>query len=170
MLPPVLETRRPQAACVALFLVVSGASLAVAHAQTGAAVPLPTPLAIPYGAWIASLLAGLRDLLIAAAMAAVARFVPAAIRQYLTSDVLAKAVDYAIAAVDGAVKGQTLSLPATNAVLAAAENYVVASAPGLAAELGPLLRAKILAHIASATPVASNVTAASLAAAVPATK
>jgi hypothetical protein len=170
MLALALKAHRSRTAIVALLLLVFGAWLTLAHAQTSAVAPSPAAVAIPYGDWIASLLAGLRDLLIAIAMVAVARFLPAAIRQYLTNEVLAKAVDYAIAAVDGATKGQTLSLPATSAVLAAAENYVVASAPGLAATLGPLLRAKLLAHISAATPVASNVTAASVAAAVPVTK
>jgi hypothetical protein len=141
-----------------------------AHAQTAvvtAAAPSAAPVAIPYGDWIASLLSWARDFFIALAMGAVVRFMPAALQQYLTNQVLAKAVDYAIAAVDGAVKGQSLSLPVTTAVLSAAENYVVASAPALAAKLGPLLRAKLLARVSAASPVASNVTAASVGASLP---
>ncbi len=142
--------------------------IASAHAQTSSAAGSgPSPVSVPIGDWIASVLGWARDGMIALAMAVVARYVPAPLRQYLTNQVLAKAVDYAIAAVDGAEKGKTLDLPVTSAVLTVAEKYVIASAPGLAARLGPILRSMLLARVSAATPVAANVTATDLAAALP---
>lgn len=160
-------------ACVAWFAL--GATFAYAQTpspgNTGivpaALQAAAAPVSIPYGDWIAVVLGWARDGLIALAGLAVARFLPSVVRQYLTNEVLAKAVDYAIAAVDGAEKGKTMTLPVTSAVLTLAERYVVAAAPDLAAKIGPMLRSKLLARVSAATPVAAAVTAASVTAILP---
>lgn len=176
MLTLFLARRRPSSfvltllmlALVTLWLVLTIIGVHAQTAVTSPATQATPPASIPYGDWIASVLAWARDALVALAGLAVVRFLPATVRQYLTNQVLAKAVDYAIAAVEGATKGQSLSLPITSAVIAAAERYVVASAPALAAQLGPLLRAKILSRISDAAPLAPDVTAAKVGAALPA--
>jgi hypothetical protein len=97
----------------ALAFVVLGPALAFADT---AATPAPS---IPCGDWIAATLASLRDIIVAIAIAAaaVARWAPEAIRQYLTDQVLGRAIDYGIAAVEGATRGQVLNLLQLEGVL-----------------------------------------------------
>lgn len=124
------------------------------------AVTTPATVAVPYGDWITLFLGWARDGLLALASLAVARFAPAAIKTLLTEQVLGRAIDYAIAAIDGAVKGRAVDLTTTNLLLAAAEKYVVANAPKLAKSIGDMLRPKLLARLGAAGVVSETTTAA----------
>ena len=76
-------------------------------------------------------------------------FVTHSIREaaFLSDRVLGHAVDYAIAAVNGAVKGREISIPVANGVIAEAIRYVEARAPKIAAHYGENLHAAILARL-----------------------
>ena len=118
------------------------------------AVTTPAATAIPYGDWIAGLLAWARDGIVAGVGVIVIRFAPVAVRQYLTNQVLAHAVDYALARVEGAERGKTLNLDIASAVMREAVAYAVNNAPTLATRLGDSLRPKLLARISAVANVA----------------
>jgi hypothetical protein len=105
---------------------------------------------IPIDQWVTAILTWVRDFLVAIASLAVARFAPAFVKQFLTNEVLTKAVDYAIAATEGAAKGAVLTLPQARGVLFEAEKYAIANAPALAKRLGTSLRPMILSRISAA--------------------
>lgn len=142
---------------VAVFLfALFGGNLAWAAESAPAvgstvAVTTPTAVAIPYGDVVTQFLAWARDGLVALAALAVTRYAPPMVGQYLTNELLAKAIDFAIARVDGAVKGGQIEVPVANAVLKQAADYVVANAPGRAKALGDMLMPKLLARLSAAT-------------------
>lgn len=108
----------------------------------------PTP-AVPWGDWLGALLRYARDLLVIAASGLVARYVPRALGGWITDRMVAQAVDLAIAAVEGATRGQTLDLPVANSVITRAEALAIGRAPALAIRLGDDLRPAITARLSS---------------------
>ena len=95
--------------------------------------------------------------------ALVAKWAPPLVRQYLTDQVIERAVHYALGRIEGAAAGKELDLKTSNEVLAAAEQYTVTLAPKVAVWLGdklkPLLLAKLSA-LGSAPTAAVNLPAA----------
>lgn len=111
-------------------------------------------VAVPYGDWVAALLAYSRDGIIALVVAGLgyaSRNLPASIgsmiETFRVEQLLKRAVDYGIAAAAGAAKGQTLSIPVANEVIRRAMQYASDNAPTLAARLGGTLQPKVIARL-----------------------
>lgn len=115
-----------------------------------AADAVATQVVIPWGDMLGATLAWARDLFVMGASAIAAAFLPAAARQYLTNELLGKAVDYAIGVTAGAIHGKTVDLPTSNALIEAAVQYAVQNGPKIAAQAGDTLRAKIIARLSAA--------------------
>lgn len=122
---------------------------------------------IPWGDWLGSALTYLREIVLAAVSAAflwIIRKLPSQVAEIITAmrleQLLARATDYAIAAVAGAAKDKTMTVPVANQVIAEAVNYAVKSAPGLANKFADSLRAKILARLSDKAVLAPEVSAA----------
>lgn len=99
----------------------------------------PVGAVVPFGDWIdgvAQFLLPILGVAIAGLVTFILRFVPAAIRTYITAGMIAQvnqllqnAVNYAITTVDGAEKGKTLTIPVANAVIAQALQFVIDHGP-----------------------------------------
>ena len=129
---------------------------------------------VPWGDWLSALLASGREVVVGLVLAVIAwlvRKLPAQAGEIITAmrleQLLTRAVDYGIAAVDGAAKGKVLTVPITNSVIAEAVNYAVRSAPTLADKFGDTLRAKILARLSAQGLVPPDATAQNTAARLP---
>lgn len=135
MLKPILLAASLGAACLATSptLAADGATVTV-----------------PIGDWIAAGVTDLASVLLAVASYIVARWVPQAVRTYLTEQLLQRAVDYAVAVVAGAARGRVLTVPVANQVLAEAMAYAIDHAPGTAKWLGDTLKPKLLARLGAA--------------------
>lgn len=132
------------AACAIIVFLFS---LPAGAAETGA-------VTVPYGDWVASLLAYSRDAIIALVVAGLgyaSRNLPGAvgsmIETFRVEQLLKRAVDYGIAAAAGAAKGQTISIPVANEVIRQAMQYASDNAPTLAARLGGTLQPKVIARL-----------------------
>jgi hypothetical protein len=66
------------------------------------------------------------------------RFAPQSLQAFITNDVIAEAVDYAIATTAGAAHGKTASIPVANELIAAASNWIVATEPKIADWSAPI--------------------------------
>jgi hypothetical protein len=155
---------------IALVLMLGG----LVHAQTATpptSVVAPTSdtssVIVPIGAWISAILTWARDGFLALLAFGVARWAPDALRQYLTNQLLAKAVDYAMGVVQGAVRGKELSVSTINPVLKQAESYAVANAPKLAAWLGATLKPKLMARLSAIGALPAEATSANTGVIVP---
>jgi hypothetical protein len=125
-----------------------------------------TSVVIPWGDWLSSLLTAVASVLVALLSFIVSKFAPTLLKTFLTNDLIAKSVNYGLGAVEGAVAGKTLTLATTNAVLAAAEQYAVASAPTISAWVGANLRPLILAKLSAFGVVPAEASATSVGAAI----
>lgn len=140
---------------------------ALACALIALAVPAhAADVVIPWGDWLGLALTYLREIVIAAVSAVflwLIRRLPTQIAELITAmrleQLLARATDYAIAAVAGAAKDKTMSVQITNQVIAEAVSYAVRSAPSLADKFADSLRAKILARLADKAVLAPEVSA-----------
>ena len=139
-------------ACLVLF-----AAPALAQAPATATV-------IPWGDTLAGVLVALAPAVaqIAVAFAILAftwlgRHLPAAavngIKETLTDAKITRAVNYAFAAAEGVVKGQTLQSGHVNQLTTIAMRYMEQMAPALAKQLVDTLGPMIIAKISSMTPV-----------------
>lgn len=143
--------------------------------QAFAADQVTTTTSVPWGDWLAAILShaetGIIAVLGVVATWAIAKL-PASLgpvaHMLMTEQVLNRAVDYAIGAVAGAVKGKTVDVRTTNVLLAQAEAFVVANAPALASKLGDTLLPKLFARLSAAGVVPPEATASAVGAAVPA--
>lgn len=111
---------------------------------------------IPWGEWLAGSLAYFRDAIIGGVALAItwgARKLPGHLGDIIVAmrleQLLKRAVDYGIAAVEGAAKDKVLTVEITNQVIAEAVTYAAKSAPVLAGKFADSLRAKILARLAA---------------------
>jgi len=143
---------------------LGGATLALACLAVSAAhaADAAASVSIPIGDWLGALLTSVETLVVGLVGWVVAKWAPAVVKPILTEQLLARAVDYALAAVEGAAKGKVLTIPVTNQVIATAAEYAVANAPGLAKWLGDTLEPKIIARLSSAGVVPADASAASL--------
>jgi hypothetical protein len=144
-------------ACVAFFLGLASTAFAGEGAALASSV-----VVVPWGAWVSSALASLGSIAVALLSFIVAKWAPAYVRVLLTDDLICKAVNYGFGAVEGAVAGKTLTLETTHSVLAAAEQYAVASAPAISKWLGANLRPLILAKLSALGVVPADASAASI--------
>lgn len=127
-------------------------------------MPTPSPIIIPWGAWLSQILVAITPIVALLAIGVVtwgikniaAKLPPGlssaimeALQQKQVNEVIGHAVDYSFAAVEGALRGKTATLDVANAQVAAAADYVVKNAPVLAAKVGPTLEAKIVARLSA---------------------
>lgn len=122
---------------------------------------------MPIAAWISAVLTWARDGFIALLALDAARWAPAALQQYLTNQLLAKGVDYAMGVVQGAVRGKELSFSTINPVLEQAERYAVANGPKLAAWLRATLKPKLMARLSAIGALPAEATSANTGVLVP---
>lgn len=127
------------------FLLCAG--MLGAHAQAPAVIAPAAAASFPIGDLLKAFLSGTEGLAVLGMSALVYNFAPPALRELLTVPVITRAVDYAFAAVEGATKGQMLSLTTSNQVLLEAENYLLTHAPLMASWLDAALRPRIIAHL-----------------------
>ncbi|MDB5596304.1 MAG: hypothetical protein JWM36_3265 [Hyphomicrobiales bacterium] len=133
-----------------------------AFAQAVATVTTPgaataTNVLVPAGDWITWSLNNVRDVLtttlVGVSTWAVARFTPSLVGVFQAARVeqlIGRAVDFAIASIEGATHGQVVTIPVANAVLQKALEMAVQSAPKLAKSIEDTIRPKIIARMAAA--------------------
>lgn len=149
------------------LLIVSGAvALAVSSSGVLAADTIMTNSA-PWGDWVTGILSHIQTVAVAAAgtgLTFLGYRLPVIVRPLINAMVqeqwLSRAIDYGFAAVEGAVKGKVLDLKTSNAVIAHAEAYAIATAPVLASKIGDLLLPKLVARLSGS--MAPDVTASQL--------
>lgn len=124
-------------ACLALGLMIASAFAA------DSAAPRVT---IDLGAILTPLVQILGALLLAVASWAVS-FLPAVLRAALTEQLLKRAVDYAVATVEGAAAGKTVSIPVANEMIRVAAQYAADNGPTLTKWLAASLGQKIIARL-----------------------
>jgi hypothetical protein len=140
-----------------VLLIVAGGG---AEAQLAAA-PLhdagAAPVVIPWGAWLAAALDWARTGIVALLSWAVYQFAPPLLKLFLSQSAIERAVDAAIASVEGATRGQKLSVEISNAVAERALAYIVDEEPSIAKWLGATLGPRILAQMSKigVTPTAA---------------
>lgn len=119
----------------------------------------PATVTIPWGDWLGSLLAGAATLLVAFLTRLVA-MAPAAIRAFVTNDVIEKAVDYAIATTRDAARGREATIEVSNQLIAVALRWIVDNEPKIAGwandKLRPLIAARLSALNVIAAEASSN--------------
>ena len=121
----------------------------------------PTRLSIPYGDWVAALGATIGAVL-AAIVGRALSFAPAIVKTLLTEQLLKRAVDYALAAVNGAAKGKVLEIHVANEVIRKAAQYAVDNgAPWLLKWIGDL-GPKIVARLSADGAIPASASAATL--------
>lgn len=126
---------------------------------------------IPWGDWLSAALTYFREVVVAVVVAGIgwtARKLPGQAGEIITAmrleQLLTRAVDYGLAAVEGSAKGKVLTVGVTNSVIAEAVSYAVRSAPGLAEQFAGSLRAKVLARLSAQGVVPAEASAANVAA------
>lgn len=148
------------------FFAFAGALMALALISPAfAQAAAPAAVSIPWGDWLASVLTWGEKLVVLAAGAAVARWAPTFVRSILTEQMLSQAVDYAFAAVAGAVRGKMADVKTTNALISVAIGFVEQNAPAIAAKYGASLEANIIARLSAAGAVPAEASSANLGAA-----
>lgn len=139
------------------LVVVAGAALAA-----DAAAPAGTTVSLPWGDALAGLLATTASIVAAVLSWVVGRFAPAIIKTVLTNDVIAKGVDYALGAVEGAVRGKTADVRLSNTIVAAAANYIAGNYPTIAKWIGDNLQPLIIARLSALGVLPAEASAATL--------
>jgi hypothetical protein len=136
---------------------------AVATVTAPADAPTSTSVIVPYGDWLTWSLAKVRDTVVTGlsgvmlwAVVKIAPQMAAAFTQARVDALVGRAVDFAIAAVEGALHGQSVSVPVANEILRKALEYAVQGAPVLAAKIEGTIRPKIIARMAAAGVVPAN--------------
>jgi hypothetical protein len=127
-----------------------------AHAADAAS----SDVVVPWGAWMSSALSSLASFAVAVLSVAVAKWAPIYVKMVVTNDLIAKAVNFGIASVEGAVAGRELDVKTANVVIAAATNYAVQSEPQLAAWVGANIMPLILAKLSELGALPADASAA----------
>jgi hypothetical protein len=154
------------AACFAIGGLVLFAFGGVAHAAEAAASASTTPsISIPWGDWLAGGLAFSSSLLVGVLTWAAKSFLPAFAQTFLTNDVIAKAVDYALASVEGAVRGKEADVNVSNAVIATALGWIVDYEPKVQKWAGDNLEPLIIARLSALNVIPASASASTLGAA-----
>ena len=134
----------------ALFAVFAVIGLTPANAADTSA---STDIVIPWGAWLSSILVSITSAAVGYVAWAVRKWAPWYVNTVVSDAAIDNAVHSALAKVEGAVAGQSLSLEVTNSVARDALNYIVQSEPRVAkylgSKLGPVILSK-LSEIGSA--------------------
>lgn len=124
--------------------------------------PVPTA-AIGWGDIFAGVLSAIWATAGTALVALLYRWVPAIIRPILTEQLLTQALNYAFGAVEGAVKGQTVTIPIANEMLRHAVQYANDNgAPKLLKWIGDTLEPKLIARLSAQGALPATATIASL--------
>ncbi len=117
---------------------------------------------IPYGEYITDLLAWFRDIAVIVIVWLIKSYGPPMARQYITTLMVGKAVDYAIGVVDGAIKGKVWTVDITNQVLAEAEAFLQDHYSLITKWVGDRLRPLILSQLSAIGAVPAEATKQSL--------
>jgi hypothetical protein len=126
-------------ACLALGLMIASAFAADA-AGNGVTFDL--------GAILSPLVQILGAVLLAVASWAVS-FLPAIVRAALTEQLLKRAVEYAVATVEGAAIGKTVTIPVANEMIRVAAQYAADNGPKITQWLADSLGQKIIARLST---------------------
>ena len=102
---------------------------------------------VPWGLWLASFLDWARTGAIGVIAWAATQFAPPVVKMLLSDAAIARAVDYAIASVDGACRNQQFSVSLSNEVARQAVRYLVKEEPAVAAWLGDTIGARVLSQL-----------------------
>jgi hypothetical protein len=148
--------RAPAARIVARIGLVAAAiagaiALGVGAAYAGDAIAAPTTstVSIPWGDWLAAALAGSGSILALVLSWAVKAFLPPIAQTFITNDLIAKAVDYALATIEDAARGKVADVRVSNAVIAMALNWIAAYEPELQKRGSDILRPLIIARLSA---------------------
>ncbi|WP_036291582.1 hypothetical protein [Methylosinus sp. PW1] len=165
----VSAVRTPAARIVARLALVAAAiagtialSVGAAYAADAVAAPAASTVSIPWGDWISGLLATSGSIFLAVVSWGVKSFLPSYVQTFLTNDVIAKAVDYALASVAGAVRNETATVPVSNEVIAAALKWIVAYEPKVAKWAGDNLEPLIIARLSALNVIPATASASTL--------
>jgi hypothetical protein len=112
-----------------------------------AAQDATTTVVVPWGMWLASFLDWARTGAIGVIAWATSQFAPPIVKMLLGDAAIARAVDYAIASVDGACRDRQLSVSVSSQVAQQAVRYLVDEEPEIAGWLGDTIGARVLAQL-----------------------
>lgn len=143
------------AACLAVLSAVPNALAAEASA------PAAHVVVIPWGDWLASLLAASGGV-VAVGISWALRGAPAALRAFLTNDAIGKAANYIIATQIGLVKGRTVEIPVANDLIVMIADRIVESEPLVARWAGERLEPLIVAELSRLGMIPAEASAADL--------
>ncbi|WP_018265575.1 hypothetical protein [Methylosinus sp. LW4] len=150
-------------ACFTLGVLALLALGGAAHAAEAAASTASSPsVSIPWGDWLAGLLATSGSIFLAVVSWGVKSFLPSYVRTFLTNDVIAKAVDYALASVEGAVRGKEADIKVSNAVISAALEWIVDYEPKIQKWAGDNLEPLIIARLSALNVIPATASASTL--------
>ncbi len=119
------------------------------HVQPGAGAPQSWSILLPLGAWAVSLLKWATQILVAAATGAFALYAPPIAKLFVSNDAIARAVEVAIAAEEGLMRGQKMEVTVTNRVAADALNYIVANEPLAARWFERTVGSRIISYLST---------------------
>ncbi len=128
------------------FALAAGLVAATLAFASDSALP-PHPVEVPWGAWFAGALEGVKAGAASLIAFAVGQWGPPYVKSALSDAVIKRAVDFAFAQIEGAARGKVLTVQLSNAVAARALGYVVTQEPMVAqwlgAQIGPLVLARL---------------------------
>jgi hypothetical protein len=132
----------------ALLSALSGGAFANETAQA--------PVVVPWGAWLADLMDWARTGAVGVIAWATAQFAPPLVKMFVSEAAVRRAVDYAIARVDGACRHEELTVDVSNDVAREAVRYLVTHEPAVAAWLGETIGARVLAQLSNLAALPSD--------------
>jgi hypothetical protein len=130
---------------VLALLFIGGA----AYAADAVAAPATPTVSIPWGDWLAAALAGSGSILALVLSWAAKTFLPPIAQTFITNDLIAKSVDYALATIEDAARGKVADVQVSNAVIAMALNWIAAYEPELQKRGSDILRPLIIARLSA---------------------
>lgn len=161
--------RAPAARIVARIGLVAAAiagaialGVGAAYAADAVAAPATSTVSIPWGDWLAAALAGSGSILALVLSWAVKAFLPPIAQTFITNDLIAKAVDYALAAIEDAARSKSADIRVSNAIVAEAISWINVHAPELEKRAGDSLRPLIVARLSALGVIPAEASASTL--------
>jgi len=104
-------------------------------------------IVIPWGLWIYNAIVFFQPLIISAAGILLPIIVTNGLVRFFAGQTILNAINYGLATTENAVKGQTMSIETSNAVLNNSLTWLVENEPKAAAFYGPKLRDYLIAEL-----------------------
>lgn len=135
-------------ACV-VFAAVVGVAILITQVAFAGDAAAPAPVVIPYGNWLADALQWAERGIVVVVGGLVTAYGPPMVKLFLSDAAIKRAVDFAIANVEGATRGKVLTVDISNAVAQRALDQLVKQEPAIASWLGDAIGPRILAMLST---------------------